>query len=609
MMRRSLRIRLLATALLVVALLTILNILTSAWGVGRIRDRAIGDSTEALQRQAERYLLHLAQEHASNASQTFGAVRQILVTTKDYLLDSRVAGAQGKPLAWLTLPDGRRYFQGITTVLAPGDSNNPFLLKDLRASQGLDYLLPGQLDSVPDVVRISFMTPAGALRTYPQIPLEALPQNWKATADASFLASQPARNPQRQLVWTDIHPALDGTEPVFSLALPVYQEDKDFRGVVSADVSVRRLERYLERVQVEQNGFAFLLDGQGHLVATTTVGQQQLLGRPMTAAEYGQLALGAVAPRIEKAANGMRAGYSDVITVDLNNQPFLLAFAPISGVGWSLGLVAPLDEITAGTATTSKKITTIANETRTQGLLASLGAVVLLGAALVYGLRRWLTLPLVKLANATKAITAGHLSSITIDSHDEIGQLARSFNSMSAALGASRAELMAANAQLEAKVRERTADLDMAVVHMEQLVANQQELLRTLREVSTPVIPVLEGVLAAPLIGQIDDKRAEHMTRELLTRIERERARTVLLDITGVPVIDTHVAQTLMRVVSASRLLGAEVVLVGVAPEVAQTIVALGIDLGGLRTAANLRSAVEQLLAHRQSTSRPTFAV
>jgi rsbT co-antagonist protein RsbR len=167
---------------------------------------------------------------------------------------------------------------------------------------------------------------------------------------------------------------------------------------------------------------------------------------------------------------------------------------------------------------------------------------------------------------------------------------------MTAALAASRAEITAANLQLERKVQERTADLDLAVRKLEESFATQQVLLSTLREVSTPVIPVIAGVLAMPLIGQIDEERVQHMTSALLAGIEREHANVVLLDITGVPVIDTYVAQALLRLVAASGLLGAEVVLVGVSPEVAQTIVTLGIDLRGLRTAADMRSAVEKLL-------------
>ena len=163
----------------------------------------------------------------------------------------------------------------------------------------------------------------------------------------------------------------------------------------------------------------------------------------MTPDEYGKLELATIAPTMGEAIASMRAGYSELIKVELNDRPYLLAFAPISGVDWSLGLMAPLDEITAGTATTSAKITQIAVDTKTLGLLASLAAVLLLGLAMSYVLRRQFVRPLTTLSSATRAIAEGNLQPIAISSDDEIGQLARSFNSMSAALGASRAELTA----------------------------------------------------------------------------------------------------------------------------------------------------------------------
>jgi anti-anti-sigma regulatory factor/HAMP domain-containing protein len=362
------------------------------------------------------------------------------------------------------------------------------------------------------------------------------------------------------------------------------------------------------QVGAEQNGFAFLLDEQGRLISTNEEGQRWLIGQ-VTTSDQQTVALDQITPALAPTLAEMRAGRGGVAVVELSGRPHILAYAPVGAVRWSLGLGVPLDEVTAAANQTAERITGISSQTRTFGLLASLAAVVLLGLAMSFVLRRQFVRPLSMLSSATKAIAEGDIQPISVHSNDEIGQLAESFNSMSAALGASRAELTAANMQLEQKVRERTADLDMAVARMEQLLGTQQELLRTLREVSTPIIPVIEGVLAAPLIGQMDDERAENMTRELLTRIERERVRTVLLDITGVPVVDTQVAQSLLRVVSASRLLGADVVLVGVAPEVAQTIVTLGIDLGDLRTAADLRTAVEQLLARRPKASRSAISV
>jgi rsbT co-antagonist protein RsbR len=128
----------------------------------------------------------------------------------------------------------------------------------------------------------------------------------------------------------------------------------------------------------------------------------------------------------------------------------------------------------------------------------------------------------------------------------------------------------------------------------------QQEIIETqrqaLRELSTPIVPVLEGVLVLPLVGGIDTRRAQQVMETLLEAIGRYQAEVVIIDITGVPVVDTGVANHLLQVTRAAALLGSECVLVGISPEVAQTIVSLGVDLSSVVTQANLQSGIEHAL-------------
>ena len=151
---------------------------------------------------------------------------------------------------------------------------------------------------------------------------------------------------------------------------------------------------------------------------------------------------------------------------------------------------------------------------------------------------------------------------------------------------ASHAAIAIENAQLYALVQDQLRQLQEAAT-------SQARLLETVREMSSPVIPIHDRVLVLPLIGLVDSERAQHLTEAMLEAVQRQRARVVLLDITGVPVVDTAVAQALVRAADAGRLLGAEVVLVGVRPEVAQTLVMLGVSLEGLVTRADLQSGVE----------------
>ncbi len=123
----------------------------------------------------------------------------------------------------------------------------------------------------------------------------------------------------------------------------------------------------------------------------------------------------------------------------------------------------------------------------------------------------------------------------------------------------------------------------------------QAELAREqlLAELSSPLIPLADGLLVMLLIGTIDAARAERMVATLLAGVGERRARAVILDITGVRTIDARVADALLRAARAVRLLGAEAILTGIGPEVARTLIGLGFDLRGVVTLADLRAGVE----------------
>ena len=166
--------------------------------------------------------------------------------------------------------------------------------------------------------------------------------------------------------------------------------------------------------------------------------------------------------------------------------------------------------------------------------------------------------------------------------------------------------LRAAQAGLEDQVADRTAALQMALAELETRAATQTELLAALeqertvvRELSVPVIPISATTLIMPLIGALDTSRLGQLQTQALDALERSGAQTIILDITGVPVVDTQVAQGLLQVVAAARLLGARVVLVGIRPEVAQALVGLGVDMQALRTFSDLQSALGALGNHR----------
>ena len=129
------------------------------------------------------------------------------------------------------------------------------------------------------------------------------------------------------------------------------------------------------------------------------------------------------------------------------------------------------------------------------------------------------------------------------------------------------------------------------VQERERVIREQQEAIRVL---STPVLQVRERLLILPIIGVIDPQRARQLTEQLLQGIRTNRAKVVVIDITGVPVMDVTVANHLVQTVEAARLLGATVIITGLSPEIAQTLVTIGVDLGKMNTVGDLQGGIEE---------------
>ena len=116
---------------------------------------------------------------------------------------------------------------------------------------------------------------------------------------------------------------------------------------------------------------------------------------------------------------------------------------------------------------------------------------------------------------------------------------------------------------------------------------------KAIEELSTPIIKIWERVLVLPLIGTLDTRRSQRLTESLLTDIAATQTKVTILDITGVPTVDSAVANHLLKTVAAVQLLGAECVITGIRPEVAQTMVHLGVDLSGVETLSTLAEGLK----------------
>lgn len=184
-----------------------------------------------------------------------------------------------------------------------------------------------------------------------------------------------------------------------------------------------------------------------------------------------------------------------------------------------------------------------------------------------------------------------------VDRRDELGILANMVNRAARELWLSRRRDEQQRRELEARLAE-----------IEQAQDTERLLLGTINDLSAPVLNIYQGVLLLPLVGALDSRRAAHIVDTLLTRISSSQAQVVILDITGVPLVDTQVANALLQATRAAGLLGARIILCGIMPEVAQVLVSLGIDMASLTPTSDLQMALTRalkLVGARVSTTGP----
>lgn len=250
----------------------------------------------------------------------------------------------------------------------------------------------------------------------------------------------------------------------------------------------------------------------------------------------------------------------------------ILAVAPVDGspevaaLGWEMLLLQEEDEALASV-----------DVARSSAFLTAL-AVLLAAAAVALVVAQRIVRPIEDVTAAAASIAGGDLGRrLSLASRDELGRLASSFNQMAATLE----ERIAA---------EQSAQAERLALQQEMIVAQE----RRLEELAAPVMPLNDHTLLLPVIGAVDEQRAEQIMQALLAGVAARRARLVLLDLTGVRAVDNRIVQVLLHAVGAVRLIGAEVALVGLRPDVALAIVALDIDLAGVHIYADLQSALAE---------------
>jgi anti-anti-sigma regulatory factor/HAMP domain-containing protein len=365
--------------------------------------------------------------------------------------------------------------------------------------------------------------------------------------------------------------------PSVTMAVPIRDGQDQVAGVLIAKIDLKFLWFIVSQTAVGETGYAYIIDHRNVLIARKGAvldqfGLEDLSDRPF----------------IQALTNGTPA--LGTTYVGLDSQEVIGAIAPIRSVNWHMIVELPTAEAHA----------LLRTMLIVMGFVLTAATIITAGWGLF--LARRIVAPLQHLthaaANISMAMTTegaernSTIARVELARNDELGVLADSFNYMAATVERRTGELetqyaLANAARIEAEVARAEIAAQLATIEEQRAV---------IREMSVPALPISATTVVMPLVGALDSVRLRLVQEQALQMLERSSARYLLLDITGVPVVDTQVAHGLIQVVQAARLLSARVVVVGIRPEVAQALVGLGIDLTGVITRSTLQSGIAYTL-------------
>ena len=399
-------------------------------------DRAVSDSTQALRHQAEQELITLAKDQATISDNLFDQIEAETSTLASFATDlwsntqsfsSRRSYSQEEP------PDD--IYAASVYVLAPGVSADT-VRRELDLSSNLDTIFIPITSSDTNLTFVYIGTESGILRAYP----------WSSGIDPSY---DPRVRPwytrakeTGHIGWSE--PYIDAVTDnlMVTSSKPFYDSAGKLIGVVGIDVTIETISQRIINTQVGELGYAFLVDEHGHIIARPELSAGDKRWEQSFETED---MLNSSNPELRTIAERMTAGDTGISTFIHDGSEVYLAYAPLPGTGWSIGIRMPVAEVIAPALATKDQIVSnieVAREhilgqiNSTRGILLGVFIVVLLVVSvLAYALSRQITRPILALSEGTKAVGSGDLNySLVLKTGDEIEDLANTFNTMTSNL-------------------------------------------------------------------------------------------------------------------------------------------------------------------------------
>jgi anti-anti-sigma regulatory factor len=383
------------------------------------------------------------------------------------------------------------------------------------------------------------------------------------------------------LVWSEPYFDAGGADVnMVTASVPVYYKGQ-LAGVATADVALETITTLIDEIRPTPASYAILISDMGLFVASPRQ-PEFVLNKTLE-----QFALDVESNELTELAAAMREGQTDLryLFDPINQGRSVVAYHPIASTGWSVAVFTPEADLLGPV-----------NQLRRS--LLGVGALALAALAVIswFGASTVVRPLQVLLKGVERFATDRSALRLDLKGEDEIVRLGRAFEHMSAQVANSYDDL-------EQQVAKRTAELQQALRQQQQqaeelalALDKVQQREQEISVLSLPIVPLSRDTLVVPLVGLLDPERANQMADRLLHAVESQRAKVVIIDVTGLALVDRQIVQRLLIAAQSVRLLGAEVIVVGIRPEMAEAMVGGGITLEGMRTLSNLQAAVGEVL-------------
>ncbi len=391
-------------------------------------------------------------------------------------------------------------------------------------------------------------------------------------AGALFLGAMPAQNPERKMSFSDVYMDRVQKAALVSVNLPLYDGER-FLGIVGHDITLTELLDRTVNVRLEGT-YNLIVRRNGNLIAHPTLTSAIAAAKDgLHVSQSGDPALAAIHP----AALVVPAGQGVTEAGDA-----YLGVAHIAGPDWFFVTVYPKSRLRAQAFQSARFV-----------LFGGLASLVLEVLLLYWVLQRQVAAPLGALIGATREVSAGKMD-VALDTtrRDELGELAEAFNHMTGAVRDREAQSKEAREALQTLAGE----LEVMLQREREKTEALSRLRATVDVLSTPVLKVWKDVLALPIVGAVDEQRAQKMMEKVLEEVARTQCRFMIIDITGVDTVDAATADRLLKVAAAVEMLGARCLITGIRPVVAQALLSLDVSFGDLRTLRTLEDALRHCL-------------